>query len=100
MENINPLVRITLEDQLPKDAATKEITGLVFKDVFNSLATDSEEDGFKTDEEKEVSSGANSILSTNPEQFVDYFLKSIQGKQALDDFYKKHRASADTNDRE
>ena len=102
MENINPIVSLNLENQLPKDVAAKELAGQVFKDVLSSLVTGPEDNDndFKTDEDKEVSSGANSILSTNPEQFVDYFLKSIQGKQALDDFYKKHRASADTNDRE
>ena len=96
MKNINPLVSLNLENQLPKDAAVKEIPGLIFKDVFNSLVTDTEDDGFKTDEDKEVSSRANSILSANSEQFVDYFLKSVQGKQILDDFYKKHQESTDS----
>ncbi len=96
MENINPLISLSLEDQLPKDVAVKEIAGLVFKDIFNSLATDTEEEDFKTDEDKEVSSRANSILSANSEQFVDYFLKSVQGKQILDDFYKKHQESTDS----
>ena len=96
MKNINPLVSLNLENQLPKDAAVKEISGLIFKDVFNSLVTDTEDDGFKTDEDKEVSSRANSILSANSEQFVDYFLKSVQGKQILDDFYKKYQESADS----
>ena len=96
MKNINPIVNLNLENQLPRDAAVKEISGLVFKDVFNSLSTDTEDDGFKTDEDKEVSSRANSILSANSEQFVDYFLKSVQGKQILDDFYKKHEETADS----
>jgi hypothetical protein len=99
MENINPVVSLNLEHQLPKDVAVKELAGQVFKDVLSSLVTDTEDNDFKTDEEKEVSSGANSILSANSEQFVDYFLKSVQGKQILDDFYKKHQESADINSR-
>ena len=96
MQNINPRVSLNLENQLPKDTAITEISTLVFKDIFNSLVTDTEDNGLKTDEDKEVSSGASSILSANSEQFVDYFLKSAQGKQTLNDFYKKYRDLADT----
>ena len=99
MENINPLVSLNLENQLPKDVAVKELAGHVFKDVLSSLVNETEDDGFKTDEEKEASSGASSILSANSEQFVDYFLKSVQGKQILNDFYQKHQESADINSR-
>lgn len=92
MEHINPLVSINLERQLPKEAAKPAADGLAFHEVIETLQTNAE----NIKEKKEADHGANSTLSTNTQKFVDYFLKGVQGKQELDDCYKKHQFPADS----
>ncbi len=92
MEHINPLVSINLESQLPKEAAKPGTDGLAFHEIIETLQTNAE----NIKENNKAGHGASSILSTNTEKFVDYFLKSVQGKQQLDDCYKKHQSPADS----
>ena len=45
----------------------------------------------------EILPGVNPVPLQNSEQFTDYFLQTNQGREKLDQVYKKFQGLADTN---
>lgn len=107
MGNIDPVANIAgaPQLQLPQEAAMKQVFGLAFKEILNSLSTEDDEirNAFKTEEDQDVeaTSGKLSGIATNlsgyPEQFADSFINSPKGQQLLNQFYRQYATSVEIN---
>ena len=94
MENINSVQGALLHqtDGSQKEFAAKQAFGLVFKEILNDVIKEDNEieDSFKSDEEKEVSSGFTSNLSAFSGELLDSFIKTPQAQRILNQTYEQY----------